>query len=134
MQIKMLAIGVAALLVVGIDRPLFGQSLADIARQEEARRKALRDPAKVITNRDLLPPPIVSAQPPDAAKDAAAAKPSDAKEAPKEPPKDQAYWAGRAKGLQGQLDGDQTLAGTLQAQLDGLTLAFLAGGDPEQRG
>lgn len=82
MQIKMLAIGVLALLVVGIERPLFGQSLADLARAEEARRKALRDPARVITNKDLLPPPVVSAQSPDAPKEGETAKAADGKEAP----------------------------------------------------
>src|SRR5580698_9938343 len=116
MQIKMLAIGVAALLVVGIDRPLFGQSLADVARAEEARRKALRDPAKVITNKDLLPPPVVSGQSSDPPKDGQTVKAADGTVAPgdgsktststskdakdKDPNKDPAYWAGRLKTLQ----------------------------------
>lgn len=34
---------------------LSGQTLADVARREEARRKAIRTPAKVYTNDDLAP-------------------------------------------------------------------------------
>ena len=42
--------------------PLAAQSLAEIARQEESRRKEIRQPAKVYTNKDLakVPPPCWS--------------------------------------------------------------------------
>src|SRR5476649_2488567 len=136
MQMKISAVAACALLVAGLSRPLLGQSLADIARQEEARRKALREPAKVLTNKDLLPPPVVSAQPAET-KDDAAAKAGDgkepAKEPAKDPAKDQAYWSGRMKALQTQLDSDQTFAAALQSQINGLTADFVARDDPAQR-
>src|ERR1700686_1227727 len=43
--------------------PLRAQSLADVARQEEARRKEIRQPAKVYTNKDLVSVPSRSTQP-----------------------------------------------------------------------
>src|SRR6266446_5036063 len=46
--------------------PLRAQSLADVARAEEARRKAVKQPSKVYTNKDLpsVPPPTATAGPP----------------------------------------------------------------------
>ena len=38
--------------------PLRAQSLADVARQEEARRKEIRQPARVYTNKDLVERPV----------------------------------------------------------------------------
>src|SRR5437016_13990401 len=81
--------------------PISAQSLADLARKEEERRKKLPDPAKVYTNKDLTAPPSSSTPPApapaavpatDASKgDAAKAKEAEAKD--KGPAKDQAYWA-----------------------------------------
>ena len=39
------------------------QTLADVARKEEERRKTIREPAKVYTNKDLTAPPPGSPQP-----------------------------------------------------------------------
>src|ERR1700681_4923023 len=82
MQMKIVAtVAFLTLLAGGLVRPVSakGQSLADVARQEEARRKALRDPSKVLTNRDLLPPPVVGTQPAESGKNAASAKAGDGK-------------------------------------------------------
>src|SRR6185295_13541613 len=121
--------------------------LADVARQEEARRQAIRAPAKVITNTDLkevLPPepaptpsttttsatPDSAAASGDASKTADPAKPADAAKPAGEPVKDQAYWSGRLKGLQTQLDRDQTFAGAVQVQIDALRTDFVNRDDP----
>jgi hypothetical protein len=55
--------------------PLRAQSLADLSRQEEDRRKTIKQPAKVYTNKDLgqvppgpAPPPATATAPPAAAK------------------------------------------------------------------
>ena len=65
MRIKISALLFLASLVGGAVAPLFAQSLADVARREEERRKAVRTPAKVITNTDLKPVlPPESAPPP----------------------------------------------------------------------
>jgi hypothetical protein len=138
MQMKIVAtVAFLTLLAGGLGRPVSaqGQSLADVARQEEARRKALRDPSKVLTNRDLLPPPVGGTQPAETGKNAASAKAGDGKGTAKavtaEPAKDQPYWAGRIKTLQDKLESDQAASAAVQAQIDGLM--FDTGGDPARR-
>jgi hypothetical protein len=127
------------------------QSLAEVARQEEARRKEIKRPARVYTNKDLasVPPP---AAPPPAAPDAANASATKQQPATKDEkattdgastettvataavtPKDQAYWSGRMKGLLVQLDRDRTLADALQSHINALTADFSARDDPAQR-
>src|SRR5262245_31460320 len=69
-------------------------SLAELARQEQERRKAIKAPAKVYTDRDVkaapapppadasaLPPPVPNTPPPA--------------EKPKDPTKEEPYWRGR---------------------------------------
>jgi DNA repair exonuclease SbcCD ATPase subunit len=125
---------------VGV-RPIWAQSLADIAKQEEERRKTVSQPAKVYTNKDLTPappgsPPPPAAAPADAAKDAGKdkeTKDKDAKDKDK-PAKDQAYWSGRLKDLQTQLDRDQAFAEAIQTRINSLTTDFVNRDDPAQRG
>lgn len=125
------------------------KSLADIAREEEARRKAVRKPAKVYTNGslptgsivDIAPPPVAPSTPastanaipekPDAdgtasaPESAAADKPGEAK--------DQAYWAGRMKAAKDQLDRMQLLADALQTRINSLWTDFVNRDDPAQK-
>jgi len=122
--------------LVGASAPLFAQSLGDVARKEEARRQALKEPAKVYTNKDLgsvAPAPPVP--PPDATKPPS--PPADAKDAEKDkdktPVKDQAYWGGKVKELQAQADRDQTYADAMQSRINSLTADFTARDDPAQR-
>ncbi len=124
------------------------QSLADLAKKEEERRKDMKGPTKVITNKDLAPVPSGSTPAPadgaavpatpapgGAAKDAKGAKDAkDEKDAKaNEPGKDKAYWAGRLKGLQETLDRDQTYADALQSRINALTTDFVNRADPAQR-
>lgn len=127
-----------AVLTVLIGAPLFAQSLADVARKEEERRKEIKAPSKVLTNKDLAPAPEPSTAPPPApaaatpaadAKDKDA-KDKDAKDAANEPKKDQAYWSGRKKTLQDSLDRDQTYADALQSRINALTRDFVNEADP----
>ena len=46
---------VACAWLIGSTIPLRAQSLAEVARKEEERRKAIATPSKVITNGDLRP-------------------------------------------------------------------------------
>ena len=116
------------------------QSLADVARQEEERRKTVKPVTRVLTNTDLgsVPPAVVTPPPPDAAKVAEAEKtekPSDA--APpqdKDPVRDQAYWGARMKELRTQLDRDQIFAEAIQTRINSLTADFVNRDDPAQRG
>ena len=50
-----------------------------------------------------------------------------------QPAKDQAYWSGRAKGLQTQLERDQTFAVALQSRINALTTQYVNQGDPLQQ-
>jgi hypothetical protein len=123
--------------------PLEGQSLADVAKKEEERRKTVAQPAKVYTNKDLAPTPPPATPPPDTATPAAARPEAvkDNKESPKgaqaagEKPvvKDQSYWGDRRKSLTAQIDRDQTLADALQSRINALTTDFVNRADPAQR-
>ena len=118
------------------------QSLADVARKEEERRKTIAKPAKVYTNQDLRPVPAPSQQ---AAAPAADAKPDEkapakdaakdpaATDAAKEPVKDKAYWADKLKALREQLARDETYAEALQSRINALTTDFVNRDDPAQK-
>jgi hypothetical protein len=119
--------------------PLAGQTLADVAKKEEERRKTVKSPGKTYTNKDLgsLPPGTPApppAQPAAAASADTAAKDKDAeKSGEKEPVKDQAYWAGRMKELQTQVERDQTYVDALQTRVNSLATDFINRDDPAQR-
>ena len=147
MLIKGPRIAVIAVLLSfgGAVAPLAAQSLADVARKEQDRRKAIQKPSKVLTNKDLggapgTTSPVTTAAAPDgnattpAAADKSGQKPGpDAEKKAEEPAKDQAYWSGRAKGLQTQLDRDQTFAVALQSRINALTTQYVNQGDPIQQ-
>lgn len=132
------AFAVSVVVLCGSAAPALAQSLADVARLEEARRKEIKQPVKVYTNKDLSEVPLPSTPAPDEAKQPLAAEaPSPdssqkAKDAPGEK-KDQAYWSGRMKGLSDQLSRDQTFADALQVQINALTADFASHDDPVQR-
>jgi hypothetical protein len=127
--------------------PARAQSLADVARKEEERRKTVAAPAKVYTNKDLnaVPagsPPAVSApatsKPADEAPktangDAKGTTPKAAEGDDKGPAKDQKYWAGRLKNLQDKLARDQDFADAMQTRINSLTTDFTNRDDPAQR-
>jgi hypothetical protein len=138
-------VSIAALCVLtlsGLTLHVSAQSLADVARKEEERRKTLTAPAKVYTNKDLnaVPagssPPAPAAKPPD---DSAKAADGDAKADPAKLPadkgtaKDQGYWAGRLKALQDTLSRDQNYADAMQTRINALTTDFVNRDDPAQR-
>ena len=50
-----------------------------------------------------------------------------------EPPKDQAYWAGRMKALRTQVERDQTYIDALQTRINSLSADFVNRDDPAQR-
>jgi hypothetical protein len=139
---------VAALmsLAVGGAAVVSAQSLAEIAKKEEARRKEIKEPTKVFTNKDLVPAPTPSTSADGTAAPAAQAPGGGSKETKEtkdakddkdgkatEPAKDKAHWAGRLKGLQDTLDRDQTYADALQSRINALTTDFVNRGDPAQR-
>ena len=129
------------LMLTGIAYPVHAQGLGDIARKEEERRKEVKAPGKVYTNKDLSSAPEPSsgtvsapsgpaATSGEASGDTAKANASKDKDTPK---RDQAYWAKRKKDLQSQLESDQTLADALQSRINALTADFASRDDPIQR-
>ena len=145
---KIVITGTLTALVLTTARPIAAQSLADVAKQEEARRKSVKTPAKVITNKDLIPVPVPEASagatrneipsvpgaqagPPQ--KDAGDETTSKDQGTDSAGRKDQAYWSGRQKELQTQLDRDQTYADAMQTRINALTADFANRDDPAQR-
>jgi hypothetical protein len=116
-----------------------GQSLADVAKKEEDRRKTVHAPAKVYTNKDLTAAPAGSPPPPAAAAPASGDSAKDAKEAADKlakgtgAPKDEAYWSGKLKALKSKLERDTAFADALQTKVNALTTDFVNRDDPAQR-
>jgi hypothetical protein len=125
--------------VLALQAGLSAQSLADVAKAEEARRKTIKPGVKVYTNEDLgrtLPTSAAPAVP--APVTAAPAKPGDAaakpgEEKPVDPTKTQAYWKERATTLQQSLSRNKLLLEALQSQVNGLNAEFVSMDDPGQR-
>ena len=138
-----------ALLIAAVS--LGAQSLADVARAEDARRKAVKGQVKVYTNETLrgagggeapappaTPQPAATAKPAgDAAADATA-KPAPGAKPPATPaatatPKDEKYWRDRLASARDVLQRSQTFADALQSQINGLYTEFVNMSDPAQR-
>jgi hypothetical protein len=144
---KMIVPIVAVLLVpvLGHARaPAHAQSLADLARQEEERRKSIKEPSRLYTNKDLptVAPPTAPPVAPKSEPTAVVATQGDVKTEPttsaadqadKADKKDQAYWSAGIARLRDQLDRNQTLAEAVQSRINALTTDFVNRDDPAQR-
>ena len=133
--------------VFAVAAPLAAQSLADVARAEEARRKSVKGQAKVYTNETLRGPdgaePPTPPQPgapagttPEAATiDKPAAAPGSKPPAPRagEPVRDEKYWRARLAGARDALARSQNFADALQSQINALYTEFVNMDDPIQR-
>lgn len=123
------------------------QSLADVARASNARRKEQPKPGKVYTNGDLradiTPSAPSSPAPADAPGEAPAAPAAAAAEAGQAPAgsgvqaesgaKDEKYWKGRMASAREALERSESFAAALQSQINGLTAEFVNRDDPAQR-
>ena len=128
------------------------QSLADVARAEEARRKTAKTPAKVYTNDDLKPigdsvaPPAPSAPVPASkpgsgpAGDAktgdpkaAEAKAAEAKKTQGAGQRDEKFWRERITSARTSLARSKAFVEALQSQINGLYTEFVNMGDPAKR-
>ena len=141
MRSRVLVTSLAAAAVL-VAAPAFAQSptLAELAKREEARRKAVQAPAKVVTGADVkkgtpaAPPPAAAGAPaaggstpvPATAADKPASK-SD------EPAKDEAYWKDRITQVREALRRNEMFAEALQTRINSLTADFTARDDPYQR-
>jgi hypothetical protein len=120
------------------------QSLAEVSRKEEARRKATKSPAKVYTNSDLRgyggpvirPPSSAQAgapaagETPDAAADASGGNEAAADEAG---PKDEKYWRDRLTTAREDLARAEVLRAALESRVNQLTTDFVNRDDPAQK-
>jgi hypothetical protein len=135
--------------LLAMTTPLAAQSLADVARAEEARRKTVKGQVKVYTNETLRgpdggeppapPAPAPAATPAatpaagtgDKPAPSASAKPA----APTAPDvaKDEKYWRSRLSGARDALSRSQNFADALQSQINALYTEFVNMDDPIQR-
>lgn len=113
------------------------QSLADVARKEEQRRKEQPKSGKIYTNATLrsdftarTPPPEPAPAPEATASDPAAAEPPPPASESK---KDEAYWRGRVASAREQLERAESFRAALESQINGLTVDFVNRDDPAQR-
>ena len=150
-------LAITALILLGIAATASAQTavssgtkpLADVAKDEEARRKSVRKPAKVYTNSDLRqdfgrPTAAPPSAPGTAGENATPGNatpgsntPSSATPAnpatPAAPAQDQAYWSGRIKEARSQLSRAQIFADSLQSRINALTTEYVNRDDPAQR-
>ena len=135
----------AAIVMILAASTLDAQSLADVARREEARRKTVAAPGKVYTNDNVraeprpAPDPVPAAATPapadaakaDGAKSGEATAPANAPAAAER--RDEDYWRKRLTTARDSLSRAQMFAEALQSRINGLTADFTARDDPAQR-
>jgi hypothetical protein len=115
---------------------LTAQSLADVAKAEETRRKSVKGGAKVYTNEDLGRAPATRAASAQPVPGESNAKPGDAKpdDQKVDPGKTEKYWKDRASTIQQSLSRSKLVLDALQSQVNGLNAEFVNTDDPGQRG
>ena len=117
--------------------------LADVAKDEEARRKSVKKPAKVYSNGSLradlsagvAPPPSgtpTTASGNSTPSNAAPAAPAAAPSAPAGA-QDQAYWQGRIKEARDQVQRSQLFADSLQTRINSLWTDFVNRDNPVEK-
>jgi hypothetical protein len=124
--------------------PVAAQNLADVARAEEARRKAVKGEVKVYTNDTLRgadggdppaapAPPAAAPAPSSTEKPAAPGTNKPAAPSAAESLKDEKFWRDRLAAARDGLTRSQTFADALQSQINGLYTEFVNMSDPAQR-
>ncbi len=127
--------------------PARGQSLAAVARREQARRDAVEKPGKVYTNEDLrrLPSSPVIDEPaagvaqeveelPDSASASAeAASGESAEDQADEVDRDESYWQARIGAVRVRLQRNELFLQALESRVSALTTDFVNTDDPAER-
>lgn len=112
------------------------QTLADVAKAEEARRKAVTKPAKVYTSSNLtadFTAPVAPSTPAAAATTGNETPGAPAAGAAPAAQRDQAYWSARMSAARSQVERSRTFADALQSRINALTTDFVNRDDPAQR-
>lgn len=118
--------------------PASAQSLAAVARKEEARRKQVTQPSKVLTNKDLKPviaPPPPAPAPADAPAPAEGAAPPGeaAPDEEQQREQDEQAWRNKMNDARQALDRSQMYADALQSKINALWGDFTARDNPVER-
>jgi len=134
----------ATLLTVAV--PVSAQSLGDLAKKEQERRKKLPPAAKTYTNEDLkrltpmpggeTPKAGDPAKPADPAKPGDSATPTEVKPDPSvagAPAKDEKYWRGRITAAKEDIRRNEMFRDALQTRINALSADFAGRDDPFQR-
>ncbi len=115
-------------------------SLAELARLEAARRKAVTTPSKVVTDKDLKPAPGPAPAPAASAQPGpVAASPTSAEAVPAPAGEtaagdhDEAWWKTRMESLREELRRSEIFAESLQSRINALSTDFASRDDPYQR-
>lgn len=144
---RLIAIAAAVVVVcssVAAAQPASPQTLAEVAKAEEARRKTVRKPAKVYTNDSLkaditvpVPPstPATAGTPSNTTPANATPAIGGGQAAPVDPAtaKDQAYWAGRMSKARADLTRTQMFADALQSRINALWTDFVNRDNPVEK-
>jgi hypothetical protein len=121
------------------------QSLADVARKEEARRKAVKGEVKVYTNDNLVrsregeaPPASATPTPAGPASSASGTAPANPNAAASKPAtsdetKGEDYWKKRIKAAQESVARNKVLQAALEARVNALNTDFVNMDNPYQR-
>ena len=139
--------GLLAGAILTLAVPVYAQSLGELAKKEQERRKASPPPAKVYTNDDLKKVYMPASEADAAGKDAKDAKdpaakdakdpksakdPKDAKD-PAAPVMDETAWRARMTQAREDVRRGEMFRDALQSRINALTADFTARDDPFQR-
>jgi polyhydroxyalkanoate synthesis regulator phasin len=136
---RLLIVAVAAL-AVGVSSTS-AQSLGDVAKKEQQRRKTTKSSGKPLTNRDLGPDANRPAPPPASPTTAVAgpggtSQPARAAEEDaeqKDPRQTEEYWRGRMETTRAELQRNEMFLDALQSRVNALSTDFVNRDDPAQR-
>lgn len=129
---------VAVAVALAVASAAAAQSLGDVARKEETRRKVVAGAGKTYTNESLrgddavappAPVPAQAAPSPSAAQGKSGDKPAETPD----PKNDEAHWRGRMTTARAGLERARAFQEALQSQINALSADFTARHDPAQR-
>lgn len=130
----------AALVFVGVANVATAQSLGDVAKKEEQRRKTVKSSGKVYTNDQLKSDPTPSVPAGSTGTTSSPAASSTPAPAPTPAPSDDSAdkgdektWRKKIADARDAQQRSQTFADALQSQLNALTTDFVNRDDPVQR-
>jgi len=113
-----LSSGLLAAVLLTTAVPVHAQTLGELAKKEQERRKTAPPAAKTYTNEDLKKIPL----PPPPKADAAKAE-----------PREEPYWRGRITAVREELRRDEMFRDALQVRINALSADFAGRDDPAQR-